>query len=122
MIDKATISDLLAFVAKEILYILIMALSVAIVVLAADIVALWRLNLLTDIGIWVTLLFFEAFIMLVVSAAGWGLSEHAFYTVGWKRARTYHISLRPRHPRFWISVGMAGVLLIFLAYLSLQYY
>lgn len=54
---------------------LIIAVSIALAVLAVDLVTLWLLNLLTDVGMWVTLVFLKrSLCCLLVRLAG-GLED-----------------------------------------------
>ena len=108
MSDRPSVPNSLIDVALLILYAVIMV----IVVLAADWFALSLLNLQTDIGTWVTLLISEAFVMLLFGAAGWGFREFEHIPVGWKDTRIIHLRFTPRYPWFWLSVGIAGVILI----------
>ena len=114
MSDTPSVPNSLIDVALLILYAVIMV----IVVLAADWFALLLLNLQTDVGTWVTLLISEAFVMLLFGAAGWGFKEFEHIPVGWKETRIIHLRFTPRYPWFWLSVGIAGVVLIIIcAYL-----
>ena len=71
----------------------------------------------------ISVVFYEAFALLLVGAAGWGEREHDFFTAGWKRAKTYRVDRTPRYPDFWLSVALAGLFLIFIdLYLVWQLY
>ncbi len=114
MSDTPSVPNSLIDVALLILYAVIMV----IVVLAADWFALLLLNIQTDVGTWVTLLISEAFVMMALGAAGWGFKEFEHIPVGWKETRIIHLRFTPRYPWFWLSVGIAGVVLIIIcAYL-----
>lgn len=114
MSDTPSVPNSLTDVALLILYAVIMVA----VVLAADSFALLLLNLPTDIGTWITLLISEAFVMLLFGVAGWGFREFEHIPVGWKDTRIIHLRLTPRQPGFWLSMGIAGVILIIIcAYL-----
>ncbi len=114
MSDRPSVPNSLVDVALLILYAVIMV----VVVLAADWSALLLLNLQTDVGTWVTLLISEALVMMALGVAGWGFREFEHIPVGWKDTRMIHLRLTPRHPGFWLSMGMAGVVLIIIcAYL-----
>jgi hypothetical protein len=94
-----------------------------VVVLVGDSVALLLLDSQTDAGAWTTLLFSEAIVMMALGAAGWGVKEFQHIPVGWKETRIIHLRLTPRHPWFWLSIGMAGVVMIIIcAYLVTRFY
>jgi len=124
MVDKATLLktllDLLLFGAMICVYVFI----IVVAVLAVDGVALWMLNLLTDLNTWLNLLFWESFILMLFGVGAlWRRGEHIFVARGWKRPRIYHVSLRSRYPWFWFLVTMAGfVLFILFAYLAVTFY
>ena len=76
---------------------------------AANVITLWFLNLVTDASTWIALLLVESVVLMFIAYA-----------------RSLHF-LRGdgllSHTDFWISVGVAGfVLLVFAANLALQYY
>lgn len=79
-------------------------------VIAVDVVALWFLNLVTDVSTLLALLLCESGVLMFLAQCG-----------AWQA--------RPRgdgllsHTDFWISVGVAGVILLLLTvYVALQYY
>ena len=114
MSDKPSVPNPLIDVALLILYAVIMV----IVILAADSFALLLLNLQTDTGTWITLLISEALVMLIFGVAGWGFREFEHIPIGWKDTRIIHLRFAPRQPWFWLSMGIAGVILIIIcAYL-----
>ena len=108
MSDRPSVPNSLVDVVLLILYAVIMV----IVVLAVDSFALLLLNLQTDAGTWVTLLISEALVMMAFGVAGWGFREFEHIPVGWKETRIIHLRLTPRQPGFWLSMGIAGVILI----------
>ena len=119
MNDKPSVPNSLIDVAVLILYAVVMV----VVVLAADSFALLLLNLQTDAGTWITLLLSEAVGMLLVSVAGWGIREYEHIPIGWKDTRIIHLRLTPRYPGFWLSMGIAGAILIIIcAYLVTVFY
>lgn len=129
MVDKATLLEILLgsliFVARIVFYTVI----VVVAVLAVDVVALWLLNLLTDLNTWLSLLFFESIIMMAFGVGVFWLGhflaagEHIFTPIGWKRPTIYPASLTPRYPWFWFSVLMAGfVLFILFVLLGYMFY
>ena len=119
MSDRPSVPSSLIDVTLLILYAVIMV----IVVLAVDSFALLLLNLQIDVGTWVTLLISEAFGMLLFGVAGWGFREFEHIPVGWKETRIIHLRFTPRYPWFWLSMGIAGVILIIIcAYLAAMFY
>jgi hypothetical protein len=116
MADKAGQSEsLLVFVARIVIFTVIMFASI----LAIDVFLLWLLNL--DVSTWLTLLFWEGIIMAFFGgAAGWRESPEPVFTPMGKPLTT--VKLKYRYPWFWVSLGMAGFLLILLsAYIGLQH-
>jgi hypothetical protein len=67
---------------------------------AVDVVALWLLNLVTDLGTWLNLLFLESVALMFFGSAGGAM----------KRGRRRRGILSS--PEFWVSVGVAGVVLL----------
>lgn len=109
--------------AVDILWLILYTVIFVVVILIVDSVALLLLNLQTDVGTWVTLLMSEAFILMLFGVAGWGVQEFQYRAIGWEEVRIIHLRLTPRHPWFWLSLGMAGVVLIIIcAYLVTKLY
>jgi len=99
------------------------ALIIAVSVLSVDLLVLLLLDFLKNVDTLLALLFWEGFAMMLVGAARWGMREHEFFVVGWKRAEIHHVSYSPRYPGFWLSVAIAGLMLIFIdLYLVSQHY
>jgi hypothetical protein len=119
MSDRSSLSDS----AVDILWLILYTVTFVVVVLVVDSLALLLLNLQTDVGTWVPLLMSEAFIMMLFGVAGWGVKEFQHIPVGWRETHIIHLRLTPRHPWFWLSLGMAGVVLIIIcAYLVARFY
>ncbi len=101
--------------------ILLFTISIFAAILVVDVVLLLLLSL--DTGTWLTLLWCEGVIMAFFGGAGWwwGESPEPVFTPTGKLLTK--VKLRYRYPWFWVSLGMAGLMLIILAgYLGLQYY
>ncbi len=79
-------------------------------VIAVDVVALWFLNLVTNVNTLLALLLCESVVLMFLAYSG-----------AWQRAPRGDGLLS--RTDFWISVGVAGVILLLLAvYLASQYY
>ncbi len=79
-------------------------------VIAANVIALWFLNLVTDVNTLLALLLCESVVLMFLAYSG-----------AWQRAPRGDGLLS--RTDFWISVGVAGVILLLLAvYLASQYY
>jgi len=113
MVGEENRGDLLQDVARFVL----LTLVIVVVVVAVDMLVLSLFGL--GDGVKLKMLFFyEAFAMMLLGAAGWGFGEHVFIPVGWKKARIYHLRWAPpTYVWVWLSVAMAGVLLLILAVL-----
>lgn len=114
--NKAVPSEgVLVFVVRIVLFTIIMFASI----LAIDVLLLWLLDL--DESTWLTLLFWEGVIMAFFGGAvGWREGPEPIFTPLGKPLTT--VKWKYRYPWFWVSLGMAGFLLILLsAYIGLQH-
>jgi hypothetical protein len=119
MVDKAGQSTGSLFLVARIVFSTII---IFVAVLAVDVVELWLHNL--DMGTWLTLLWWEGVVMAFLGGgAGWWWRENpepVFTPTGKLLTK---VKLKFRYPWFWVSLGVAGLMLIVLAgYLGLQYY
>lgn len=119
MVDKASQSKgPLFWVARMVVFTVI----IFVAILTVDVAVLWLLNL--DMGTWLTLLWWEGVAMAFFGGgAGWWWREspEPVYTPTGKLLTK--VKLKYRYPWFWVSLGMAGLMLIVLAgYLGLQHY
>jgi len=81
-------------------------------VLTVDVVALWLLNL--DAGTLLTLLWWEGVVMAFFGGVGgWRESPEPIFTPTGELLTK--VKWKYRYPWFWISLGMAGLMLIILA-------
>jgi hypothetical protein len=114
--NKAVPSEgMLVFVARIVISTIIIFASV----LAIDALLLWLLDL--DVNAWLTLLFWEGVIMAIFGGGvGWREGPKPIFTPLGKPLTT--VKLKYRYPWFWVSLGLAGFLLILLsAYVGLQH-
>lgn len=109
-----TLLDVLLFVAKMILYALIMAATV----LTVDAIVLFVLNQL-NVDTWLSLLWLEGLVMAVVGGAAGMTHRGAPYPLSRARIgrKIYWINFVVRKPLFWASFGLAGFVLIICGYL-----
>jgi hypothetical protein len=97
MVDKMTSSEsLLVYFARIIVFTIIISVAVLIV----DAIALLLLNLWI-VDTWLTLLWVEGVAMAIFGAAGYKRGENPLLTPKYK------------YSWFWVSAGMAGLVLIF---------
>ena len=77
---------------------------------AVNVITLWFLNLVTDASTWIALLLVESVVLMFMAYSGvWQAAPRGYGLLS--------------HTDFWISVGVAGfILLVFAANLALQYY
>ncbi len=110
MVDKKALLTASIIVTKIALYTVIITATV----LAIDVVVFWSLNLQADVGTWNMLLLVEGFIMATLGAAdlasGLGAATNGRGPIIHPRDR-----VRYRHIYFWLSVGIAGLVLFFLS-------
>jgi len=119
MAYKVTLSESLIFVVRIALFTVIVTAAV----LAVDVAVLWLLGLQTDVGVWITLLLLEGVIMAFLGAADLASGFGGRFESIWRRP-SHHPKTRVRymHPWFWLSVGIAGIVLFSLSgYLGLVY-
>lgn len=104
----------LVFVARIVFFTIVIFAAV----LAVDVLLLWLLDL--DANTWLTFLFWEGVIMAIFGGGvGWREAPEPVYTPSGKPLTT--VRLKFRYPWFWISLGMAGFILVILsAYIGLQ--
>jgi hypothetical protein len=112
MVDKKALLTASIIAAKIALYTVIITATV----LAIDVVVFWALNLQADVGTWNMLLLVEGIIMVALGAAdlasGLGAATHTSGRGPLLHPRT---RVRYRHIWFWLSVGIAGLVLFFLS-------
>ena len=92
------------------------------VVLAVDAFILFLLNLLKDVGTWLTVRFYEGLAMVFLGGASWG--ARAPYPLSTPRGEhTYKIRMKFKYSWFWVSLGMVGIVLwVLAAHLYWRYY
>lgn len=99
------------------------ALIILVSLLVVDLLFLLLFDLFENVDALISILFYEGFAMMLVGAAGWGFGEHESFVLGWKRPKTYNVNKSPRYPNFWLSVAVAGLLMILIdLYLFGQHY
>jgi len=99
------------------------ALVIAVSLLVIDLFFFVLLDLLKNAEALLILLLCEGFVLLFVGSATWSTGEHEFVVLGFRRPKIYHLSYSPRYPDLYLSIAIAGVLLILVAvYLVGQYY
>ncbi len=111
MVDKTALTRVAMVAAKMALYTVIITATV----LAIDVVGLWSLNLLADVGLWNNLLLVEGMIMAVLGVADVASGLGGAISPGGIRLPQARSRARHRHIWFWLSVGIAGVILFFLS-------
>jgi len=127
MISKATrsetLSETLLSAVAYIARIMAFAGITTAVVLVVDAVALRLLNLSWNLDTRLDLLFWEGLVTVMFGATGWWWGEQPYHFTTPTGSKTYKIETKYRYPWFWVSVGIAGILLWVLAtYLFLHYY
>jgi len=119
MVDEKTIPFTI-FVARLVLLAVLVVASIIVV----DIITLWFLNLVTDIGMWLTILLLESFILLLFGTGG--ARQRMPYRDARGRWRKEPQTIKHgllASTDFWISLAIAGtVLLVSAVYLLSQYY
>ena len=119
--DKATPSetllDTLAYIARIVKYTAL----IVVIVLSFDAFVLAGLSLM-DVNTWLTILWYEGFIMMVIGSACWWWGRERGYPLPVPNLGYAHhrIKLKAKYPWFWVSVGMAGLALIFVGSLIWQ--
>ncbi len=116
IVDKATLSDVSAYIARIAIYTSIMIGAVV----AVDVVILLLLTLLTDVDMWLpwlTLLFIESFFMMFF---GWAEYASGAANVTWDDSSVViwippKYRVRYRYSWLWFSLGLAGLALVVLA-------
>ena len=83
-------------------------------VLTVDAMALWLLNLLMNKNMWLTLLFWEALLLMLFGLGDYAFGSRFSFSIGWKRPRIITILLRPPSA-FLFAIAFAGVALIILS-------
>ena len=118
MVYKTTPSEsLLVYVARIVIFTII----IFVAVLAVDVVILWLLSL--DVDTWLMLLWWEGVAMAFFGGAGWWRGDKPLPISRLSDKRIYKLKVKFQYPWFWVSLGMAGFMLIILAvYLYLQFY
>jgi hypothetical protein len=118
MVDKTTQSEsLLVYVARIIVFTII----IFVAVLAVDAVALLLLNLWI-VDTWLALLWGEGLVMVFFGAAGnWGRKKPS-PIAPLSGKRIYKLKVKYKYPWFWVSVGMAGLVLWLVSYLIWQFH
>lgn len=119
--DKAglseTLLDILAYITRMVIFMTL----IAVIVLSFDAVVLLSLSL-WDVNTWLTLLWWEGVVMMLFGAAGCWLGgrerPYPFSTPMGKKL--YRIKLKVQYPWFWVSLGLAGLVLIIVASLIWQ--
>jgi hypothetical protein len=121
MVDKTTPSEsLLVHVAR----IIVFAIIIFVAVLAVDAFVLWLLNLVWNTDLWIILMWWEGIAMAFLGSAVWQYVH--VYVPPWAlpkpiSTKLYRIKLKVQHPSFWLSVAMAGLMLILVGFLIWQF-
>jgi hypothetical protein len=113
MVDKATRSEsLLVYVARIIVFTII----IFVAVLVVDAVVLLLLNLWI-VDTWLALLWWEGLAIAFFGAAGYWRGENPLRIARLSGKHTYKLKVKYKFPWFWVSVGMAGLVLWIVYYL-----
>jgi len=118
MVNEVTPSESpLVYVARIIIFTTI----IFVAVLAVNVVILWLLIL--DLDTWLMLLWYEGVAMAFFGGAGWWRGDKPRPIPRLSGKRMYKLKVKFQYPWFWVSLGMAGFMLVILgAYLYLQFY
>jgi len=123
MVEKATLWETLLNSLIFGVLLVFHAIIAVVAVLAVDVVALWLFNLLTDVNTWLTLLFVEGAIMMALSVASYSTGSGPAFSPWPNAPLPRRFRVKYRYPRLWVTLGIAGLVLIILsAYLGLHYY
>jgi hypothetical protein len=120
MVDKTTRSEsLLVYVARIIVFTII----IFVAVLVVDAVVLLLLNLWI-VDTWLALLWGEGLVMVFFGAAGeFGRKRRSPSPIApLSGKRIYKPKVKSKYSWFWVSVGMAGLVLWVVGYLIWQFY
>jgi len=121
IVDRATLQetsiDALAYIAR----IAVLMTLIAGFVLTIDVFALLLFN--WNVDTLIMLLWYEGVAMAFFGGAGWWWGRERPYPLPTPMGtKLYRMKLKVQHPWFWVSLGMAGFILILVGFLIWQFH